>query len=50
MAERRTSGVKRVVVSMMNLTDGRKRITTRILACSGRKITYCKITRVTTTR
>ena len=49
MAKTRTSGVKHIVVSMTNLTDGRKRIVTRIVTCSGRKIIYCKITRVITT-
>lgn len=39
MAKTRTSGVKHIVVSMTNLTDGRKRIVTRIV----------KITRVITT-
>lgn len=49
MAKTRTSGVKHIVVSMTNLTDGRKRIVTRIVTYSGRKIMYCKITRVITT-
>lgn len=44
MAKTRTSGVKHIVVSMTNLTDGRKRIVTRIVTYSGHKIMYCKIT------